>query len=104
MGKRRIDELLSVIVSLAPADRERLLAELARRYGKPRAGGRKPLRERAPEAVKLAERLDRRGFSLRRIAAALAVAGHVNERGHTYGAPSIRAMLKGPQKRRRRTQ
>jgi len=101
MGKRRVDELLSAIAALTPADRQRLLAELARRYRMPGAGGRKPLRERAPAAVKLAERLDRRGFSLRRIAAALAVAGYVNERGHTYGAPSIRAMLKGPQVRKR---
>jgi len=100
MGKRRVDELLSAIAALAPADRQRLVAELARRYRMPGAGGRKPLRERAPAAVKLAERLDRRGFSLRRIAAALAVAGYVNERGHTYGAPSIRAMLRGPQKRK----
>jgi len=101
MGKRRVDELMSMIVALPPVDRKRLVAELATRYRVPGAGGRKPLRERAPAAVKLAERLDRRGFSLRRIAAALAVAGYVNERGHTYGAPSIRAMLRGPQKRRR---
>ena len=101
MAKRGVDDLLRAIASLPPADRQRFLAELARRYRLPGAGGRKPLRERAPAAVKLAERLDRRGFSLRRIAAALAVAGYVNERGHTYGAPSIRAMLRGPQKRKR---
>jgi len=101
MSKGRVDELLCAIAALTPADRQHLLAELTRRYGMPRAGGRKPLREKAPAAVKIAERLDRRGFSLRRIAAVLAVAGHVNERGHTYGAPSIRAMLKGPQKRKR---
>ena len=101
MATRRVEELLSAIAALAPADRQRLVAELTKDAKRPGAGGRKPLRERAPAAVKLAERLDRRGFSLRRIAAALAVAGYVNERGHTYGAPSIRAMLKGPQKRKR---
>src|SRR5262245_20106837 len=102
MVGRSVDELLNAIAALKSVNRRRLVAEIAKRYRMPRAGGRKPLRERAPAAVKLAERLDRRGFSLRRIAAALAVAGYVNERGHTYGAPSIRAMLKGPQKRKRR--
>jgi hypothetical protein len=34
-----------------------------------------------------------------RIAAKLAEVGHVNENGQTYNAQSIRAMLRGPQKR-----
>ena len=101
MAKRRVDELLSVIVALAPADRERLVAELTRRYGMPGAGGRKPLAKTARAAVAMAKRLSRRGLSLRRIAAKLAEAGQLNERGQPYNAQSVRAMLRGPQKRKR---
>ena len=101
MVKRRVDELLSVIVALAPADRERLVAELTRRYRTTDARGRQPLRKTAPAAVKLAKRLNGRGLSLRRIAAKLAEAGLLNEMGQPYNAQSIRAMLRGPQKRKR---
>ena len=45
------------------------------------ARGRPPLRKTAPEAVKLAKRLNGRGLSLRRIAGKLAEAGQLNERG-----------------------
>ena len=101
MAKRRVDELLSVIIALAPADRERLVAELTRRYRTTDARGRQPLRKTAPAAVKLAKRLSGRGLSLRRIAAKLAEAKLLNERGQPYNAQSIRAMLRGPQKRER---
>ena len=57
MGKRRVDELLSVIVALAPADRERLVAELTSRYGLRGTGGRKPLAKTARAAVAMAKRL-----------------------------------------------
>ena len=50
-------------------------------------------------AVQLAKRLSGRGLSLRRIAAKLAEADHVNEDGRPYNPQSVRAMLKGPQKR-----
>ena len=52
----------------------------------------------------MAKRLSQRGLSLRRIAAKLAEAGHVNERGQPYNAQSIRAMLRGPQKREQTAQ
>jgi hypothetical protein len=77
----------------------------ARRPAK--TGGRQPLTKTAHEAVVLAKRLWRRNpktgqrLSLRRIAAALAEAGHLNERGHPYNPQSVRAMLRGPQKRER---
>jgi hypothetical protein len=100
MPKRRVDELLSVIAALAPADRQRLVAELVRRYWTD-TRGRKPLRTTAPAAVKLAKRLSGRGLSLRRIAAKLAEAGQLNENGQPYNAQSVRAMLRGPQKRER---
>jgi hypothetical protein len=99
MTRRRVDELLHAIVALAPADRERLVAELTRRYRTPDARGRQPLRKTAPAAVKLAKRLSGRGLSLRRISAKLAEAGQLNENGQPYNAQSIRAMLRGPQKR-----
>ena len=65
----------------------------------PAAGSLSPRQRR--RLLKLAKRLSRRGLSLRRIAAALAGAGHVNERGQPYNAQSIRAMLRGPQKRKK---
>ena len=67
----------------------------------PGAGGRLPLTKTARAAVAMANRLSRRGLSLRRIAAKLADAKLLNERGQPYNAQSIRAMLKGPQKRER---
>jgi hypothetical protein len=100
MAKRRVDELLYAIVALTPADRQRLVAELTKRAMLPGTGGRKPLRKTAPKAVKLAKRLSGRGLSLRRIAAKLAEAGLLNERGQPYSAQSVRAMLRGPQKRK----
>ena len=99
MPKRRVDELLQAIIALAPADRERLVAELTKRAMLSNAGGRQPLRKTAPAAVKLAKRLSGRGLSLRRIAAKLAEDGLLNERRQPYNAQSVRAMLRGPQKR-----
>src|SRR5262245_18652945 len=96
MTKRGVDELLREIASLAPAERRRLIAELGIT-----GGGRRPLAKTAPAAVKMAKRLSRRGLSLRRIAGKLAAAGHLNERGQPYSAQSVRAMLHGPQKRKR---
>jgi hypothetical protein len=52
----------------------------------------------APEA---ALESDAGGLSLRRISAKLAEAGQLNENGQPYNAQSIRAMLRGPQKRKR---
>jgi hypothetical protein len=101
MAKRGVDELLHAIARLPPAEKQRLVAELTRGARIPGAGGRQSLVQTAPTAVKLAKRLSRRGLSLRTISAKLAEAGHVNERGQPYNAQSIRAMLRGPQKRER---
>jgi hypothetical protein len=103
MAKRGVDELLRAIASLPPADRQRLVAELTKGARIPGAGGRQSLAKTAPKAVAMAKRLNQRGLSLRRIAAKLAEAGHVNDRGRPYNAQSIRAMLRGPQKRKRAT-
>lgn len=62
--------------------------------------GRKSHAEARPDAVALAKKLHRKNpktgerRSLRAIAAALAEAGHVNERGQTFAAKSISAMLR----------
>ena len=101
MAKRSVDELMRAIASLPPADRQRFLAELARRNRMPGAGGRLPLTKTARAAVAMAKRLSGRGLSLRRIAAKLAEADLLNERGQPYNAQSIRAMIRGPQKRKR---
>jgi hypothetical protein len=103
MAKCGVDELLHAIARLPPADRQRLVAALTKGARIPGAGGRQSLANTAPKAVAMAKRLSQRGLSLRRIAAKLAEAGHVNERGQPYNAQSIRAMLKGPQKRVRAT-
>jgi hypothetical protein len=103
MARRSVDELMRAIASLPPADRQRFLAELAKRYGMPGAAGRKPLAKTARATVAMAKRLSRRGLSLRRISAKLAEAGQLNENGQPYNAQSIRAMLRGPQKRKRRS-
>jgi DNA invertase Pin-like site-specific DNA recombinase len=60
---------------------------------------RKSHAEARPNVVKLAKRLRRASpktgerMSLRKIAAALAEAGHLNERGHTFNPKSIVAMV-----------
>ena len=101
MPKRRVAQLVRLIGSLSAGDRWRLIAKVTKGTRLPGTGGRQPLVKTAPEAVKLAKQLGRRGLSLRKIAAALAEAGHANERGQPYNAQSIRAMLRGPQKRKR---
>jgi DNA invertase Pin-like site-specific DNA recombinase len=70
-----------------------------------RCEGRRPHAVANPEAVLLAKRLHRASplngerRSLRRIAAELAAAGHLNERGQPYNPKSIRAMVEGPRPR-----
>ena len=68
----------------------------------PREGkceGRKPHVELRPEAVALAKRLHRaspktgKRMSLRKIAAALAEAAHLNERGQPFNPKRVRSML-----------
>ena len=60
---------------------------------------RKPHGELRPEAVALAKRLHRaspktgKRMSLRKIAAALTQAGHLNERGQPFNPKSVRSML-----------
>ena len=78
MAKCGVDELLHAIARLTPADRQRMVAELTKGARIPSAGGRLSLAKTAPKAVAMAKRLSQRGLSLRRIAAKLAEAGHVN--------------------------
>ena len=101
MPKRRVAQLVRMIGSLSAGDRWRLIDEITKGAKLPGAGGRQPLVKTAPAAAKLAKQLSRRGLSLRRIAAKLAEAGQLNERGQPYNAQSVRAMLRGPQKRDR---
>ena len=69
------------------------------RQEKGKCEGRKPHVELRPEAVALAKRLHRaspktgKRMSLRKIAAALAEAGHLNERGQPFNPKSIVAMV-----------
>ena len=69
------------------------------RQEKGKCEGRKPHGELRPEVVALAKRLHRaspktgRRISLRKIAAALAEAGHLNERGQPFNPKSIVAMV-----------
>ena len=69
------------------------------RQEKGKCEGRKPHGELRPEAVALAKRLHRaspktgKRMSLRKIAAALTGAGHLNERGQPFNPKSIRAMM-----------
>jgi len=55
--------------------------------------------EKRPEAVTLAKRLHHaspktgKRMSLRKVAAALAQAGHLNERGQPFNPKSVRSML-----------
>jgi hypothetical protein len=101
MPKRRVAQLVHMIGSLSAGDRWRLIDEVTKGARLPGAGGRQPLVKTAPAAAKLAKRLSRQRLSLRRISEKLAEAGHVNERGQPYNAQSVRAMLRGPQKRKR---
>ena len=51
MGKRSVDELLGVIVALAPADRQRLVAEPTKGTRLPSAGRSREVNGRRPEAT-----------------------------------------------------
>ena len=63
--------------------------------------GRKSHVERRPEVVAMAKRLHRanpvtgKRKSLRKIAAELAGAGHVNEQGQPFNPKSVRSMIEG---------
>lgn len=59
-------------------------------------GGQRPHSQTRPETVAMAKRLARgKRRSLRKIAAELAAAGHLNERGQPFAAKSVAAMLMG---------
>ena len=92
-------EKATIVAKLASA-RKRKRAEAGR------CEGRKPLAETNPEAVAIAKRLRRKGpkrgvRSLRTIAAELAAAGYLNERGAPYSAKSIASMLSAGRRRAR---
>jgi len=99
--------------AFAEYEKRRLVAKL--RSGRQRkrletgkkVGGRKSHAELWPGAVVLAKRLRRANpktgdrLSFREISKRLKDAGHVNERGQPFNPQSVRAMLEGPQRRRR---
>ena len=70
--------------------------ERAKKHGKP-AGGQRPHTKLRPAVVAEAKRLraverdNGRRMSLRKISAALAAAGHVNERGQPFNVKSVRS-------------
>ena len=88
--------------AFAQLEKARLVAKL--RHGRlrkremtGRCEGRKPLTETAPAAVALARSLRRKRpkggrMSLRAIAAALAAAGYLGEKGKPYSAETVRTM------------
>jgi DNA invertase Pin-like site-specific DNA recombinase len=92
-----------VLGAIAQFEKATTVAKLAaarkrKRIETGRCEGRKPLAETKPEVVAMAKRLRRRGpkrgvLSLRGIAAALAAAGHFNERGAPYSAKTIASMV-----------
>ncbi len=90
--------------AFAQLEKARLVGKLRAARERKRASGakvegRKSHGELRPEVVALAKRLYRASpktgqrRSLRAIAAELAQAGHVNERGRPYAAQSVKAML-----------
>ncbi len=90
--------------AFAQLEKARLVGKLRAARERKRASGakvegRKSHGELRPEVVALAKRLRRASpktgqrRSLRAIAAELAQAGHVNERGRPYAAQSVKAML-----------
>src|SRR4249920_1007797 len=85
-----------VLGAIAQFEKATIVAKLAaarkrKRVETGRCEGRKPLAETKPDVVAMAKRLRRKGpkrgqRSLRVIAAELAAAGHLNERGAPYSA------------------
>lgn len=102
------DEMAEAMVSIAAAfatlEKKRLVKKLKaardrKRVEKGRCEGRKGHGEINPEAVALAKRLRRvspksgERRSLRKIAALLAEAGHLNERGKPFNPKSVKALI-----------
>jgi DNA invertase Pin-like site-specific DNA recombinase len=99
--------------AFAEYEKGRLVAKLrsgrerVRKMTGKKVGGRKSHAERWPETVTLAKRLRRASpksgerLSFREISMRLAAAGHRNERGQPFNPQSVRAMIEGPQQRRR---
>jgi DNA invertase Pin-like site-specific DNA recombinase len=98
-----------MVGAFAQYEKARLVAKLRsgrerKRQKSGKCGGHPALAEIAPDAAALARELARRRKrrpSLRAISAELAKAGHLNVNGQPYNPQSVRAMIQGPQKRRR---
>lgn len=98
-----------MMAAFAQFEKARLVAKLAvarkrKREATGKCEGRKGHAELRPEVVMMAKELRHAGagrkpkkgvLSLRAIAAELAVAGHVNERGQPFNPKSVAAMLAG---------
>ena len=96
--------LRQIAGAFAEYEKARLVSKLRHarervRQEKGKCEGRKPHVELRPEALALAKRLHRaspktgKRISLRKIAAARAEAGHLNERGQPFNPKSIVAMV-----------
>ncbi len=90
-----------VLGAVAQFDKATTVAKLAaarkrKREANGKCEGRKPLAEAHPKAVAMARelaRVQKRKPSLRAISAALAAAGHLNERGAPFNQKSVAVML-----------
>ncbi|MBW5438603.1 recombinase family protein [Bradyrhizobium canariense] len=89
-----------ILGAVAQFDKAMTVAKLrgARERKRRRTGakveGRKSWAERKPGMVEVAKQLATKNRSLRDVAAELAKLGHLNERGATFSASSIRSMLR----------
>ena len=97
-------EASKVETAFAEHEKARLVSKLRHacervRKERGKCEGRKPHVELRPEAVALAKRLHRaspktgKRMSLRKIAAALTEAGHLNGRGQPFNPKSVHSML-----------
>jgi DNA invertase Pin-like site-specific DNA recombinase len=92
-----IRQILGVIAELDKAmtvAKLRGARERKRRKTGRKVEGRKSYREARPETVQMAYELSARRMSLRKIAVALAEAGHVTANGKPYAFTAVAAMLK----------
>ena len=100
------DLIRQVLGAVSQFEKASLVAKLKgardrKRREKGKCEGRKSHAEKRPGAVALAKKLHRaspktgKRTSLRKISAALAEAGHLNERGHPFNQRSIKVMVEG---------
>lgn len=84
-----------ILGAVAQFEKAQLVAKLRAARDRKRAetgrcGGTEPA---APEVVRMAKRLSRRGLSLRKISAEMAAAGHLGPRGKPFSAEGVRLLI-----------